>query len=357
RSFYDGAVGKKQSITRELDIDIPEPTVDILWTKVSELIAQTHDNETKARYSKILDNIDDGRIVDRDVEKLFEQVLSLTQKEGNDWHRILLSDLHHPKSLKSVIFAGDRLLDQPSSVLIVGELPVKGLGETGQIDLTVFIRRNIKGLVLWTPVMIIEVKSKTSIDFNLYAIQTGKEKELPPAFYSWKRTLTQEEWDMIVESNPDKRVLDQLKAYEKSLLIESRAIVPTDVRLPKKLWKGVIVLDSDQDYSDIFNAFQFLLNELATDIITQKYDASKSRTLALDSNKDEITAPRVALMILKEESRTTFIDEQSAATSLSIDNPFKERISDDRLLTHYVSIPSSTSFGNAAAWVSRNWHL
>ncbi len=357
RSRYSGRLGKKQSITRELDIDIPVPNVDVLWAKVSELIAETHDEETRERYSKILDYIDQGLVVERDIEKLYDQVLALAQKEGNDWHRILLSDLHHPKSLKSVIFAGDKMLDQPSSVLIVAELPVTGLGGIGRIDLTVFIRRNIKGFAFWTPVMIIEVKSKTSFDFNLYSVQTGKKKEWPPGLYAWKRILTQEEWKRTIESDPDDRVLKQLEAYEKALLEESKTIIPTGVRFPKKLLKGVIVLDTDQDYSDVFNAFHTLLDDLTTGILNDGLDMSESRTLALDSNIAGVTAPRVALMLLEGENMDGFFEEQSAALSHSVEDPFRERVSDDRLLTHYVSIASSTSFGIAAAWVSRNWHL
>jgi len=357
RTLYSGRVGKKQSITRKLNIDIPEPTVDIIWNKVIELITETHGKEAKKRYSKILDQIDQGLIVDRDAEKLFEQILSITQKEGNDWHRLLLSDFHHPKSLKSVIFAGDKMLDTLSSVLIVGELPVSGLEGRGLIDLTVFIRRNIKGHVLWIPFMIIEIKSKTSFDFNLYAVQKDKKKDCPPALYSWKRILTQDEWDKIVESDPDERVLKQLEAYENVLLKESRELIPTEVRLPKKIWKGVIVLDSTRDYSKVFNGSHFLLNELTNDILADELDMNKSRTLVLDSSDNDENTPRVALMLLKGKSVTSFIEEQSAAISLPFENPFKERVSDDRLLTQYISIPSSTSFGNAAAWVSRNWHL
>ncbi len=357
RSRYSGRVGKKQSISRGLDLDIPEPDVDILWKKVSELVENTQDKKTRKRYGKILDNIDQGLIVDRDIQKLYDQVFALGQKEGNDWHRVLLSDLHHPVSLRSVIFAGDRMLDKPTSVLIVAELPVKGLEGIGRIDLTVFIRLNIKGRVFWSPVMVIEVKSKTSFDFNLYAVKTGKKKEWPPVLYVWKRILTQEEWDRTIESDPDDRVLKQLEAYEKALLEESRTLIPNGVELPKRLLKGVIVLDTDQDYSEVFNAFHTLLDELTTEILKGGLDVRATQTLSLKSDDVGVTIPRVALMLLESENIDTFLREQSATLSLSVENPFKERVSDDRLLTHYVSISSSTSFGNAAAWVSRNWHL
>ncbi|TFH04407.1 MAG: hypothetical protein E4H14_14790, partial [Candidatus Thorarchaeota archaeon] len=357
RSLFSGRVGRRESITRELDLDIPKPIVDILWNKVSDLIAKTQDKIERKKLSVILDHIDQGHIVARDIEKLFEQVLSISQKEGNNWHRILLSDFHHPKSLRSVVFAGDRMLDTPSSVLVVGELPVKGLGKRGQIDLTVFIRRNINGLILWTPVMIIEVKSKTSFDINLYALQTGKKTELPPALYAWKRSLTEDEWKTIIESNPDDRVLKQLNVYEKALLEETKGLFPVGVQSPMKLWKGVIVLDTDQEYSEVFQAFNTLLDELTTNILSQKSDMGKSRTQSLDSVVDKEKSPRVGLMLLKGERMSAFMEEQSKSLPVPVENPFKERVSDDRLLTHYISIPSAASFGNAAAWVDRNWHL
>ncbi len=357
RSLYGGRVGKRQSITRELDKDIPEPTVEILQTKVSELIAKARDKKTREKLSQILDHIDQGRIVDRDIEKLFDQVLALAQKEGNDWHRVLLSDLHHPKSLKSVIFAGDTMLDHPSSVLIVGELPVRGAVGKGSIDLVVFIRRNIKGSVFWTPVMIIEIKSKTSFDFNLYAVETSKGKERPPALYAWKRGLTQEEWERTIESDPDDRVKTQLETYEKALLEECKGLVPADIKFPKQLWKGVIVLDTDQDYAEVFKAFHFLLSELPSGVLTGKLSRNESKTLVINPIDDSVHVPRVALLLLPSEDLSEFLREQSSAQSTTLEDPFRERVSDARVLTHYISIPSPTSFGNAAAWVSRNWHL
>jgi len=251
------------------------------------------------------------------------------------------------------------MLDHPSSVLIVGELPVTGSVGKGSIDLVVFIRRNIKGLVMWTPVVIIEIKTKTSFDFNLFAVQTGKKKELPPTLYGWKRVLTKEEWERTIESkpNPDDRVLNQLLVYERALLEESKELIPASVRFPEKLWKGVIVLDTDQDYSEVFKAFHFLLKELTTEILTGTLGKNDSRALVLESKDENVVTPRVALMFLEDKKLDDILKEQSVVLSLPVEDPFKERISDERLLTQYISIPSSTSFGNAAAWTSRNWHL
>ena len=92
--------------------------------EVEKFRKNTKDEDEAAVYSQILNYIDEGDLEQRDIEKIIEQVLALSSREGSEWHRILLSDLHHPKSLKQVVFAGDTMLDEPSSILIVGELPV-----------------------------------------------------------------------------------------------------------------------------------------------------------------------------------------------------------------------------------------
>jgi hypothetical protein len=357
RSLNGKYVGKRDSITHELDTDIPEPSVEILRIKIFEILGKTGDKETREKLVEILDYIDQGRIVDRDVEKLYEQAVSLAQREGNKWHRILLSDFHHPKSVRSVIFAEDTMLDKLSSVLVVGELPVMSSSGAGQIDLTVFIRRIVKGAVYWTPIMILEIKSKTSFDFNLYAVQTGKSEGCPPALYAWKRVMDESEWKKAMRSNPDDRTLQQLGAYEKSLLEISKERVPAGVRLPKHLWKGVIVLDTDQDYSETFKAFNFLLEELLNGILTNTLELTKSLAFSLKSKITNVESPRIGLLLMKGESMTDFIEECSPSVSLSVDDPFRERVKDERLLTLYISVPSPTSSGNIAAWISRNWHL
>ncbi|TET10460.1 MAG: hypothetical protein E3J86_05670, partial [Candidatus Thorarchaeota archaeon] len=350
RSLYAKRSGRKRSVTRTLDEDSSVTTIEKFKAKVRKLRdATTEDSEEFRRYSEVLDHIDQGTIVQRDLDKLVEQVLALSSREGNEWHRILLSDLHHPRSLRQVVFAGDTMLDSTSSVLVVGELPVSG--RKGQIDIVVFIRRVVLGRVVHTPVMILEVKTKTTFDYNLYGVSTGK--DYVPSLYAWKRTSTEQEWEQTFTSPPEERTIDQLSAYETELIQEYQQVAPFDPTSPESLWKGVVVLDTDQSPLEVFKAFNSLLDDLVKGLLSDLLDTSEMTSYTLDSKN----VPRVAAILTPSKGPSELLSETVVPQSLPVEDPFNERVSDDRNLTLYVSIASPTSWGNSAAWISKNWHL
>ncbi len=357
RTLYGKRTGKEKSVTKGLDApDTPILSIEEFREKVEKLRDTTDSKKERKVFSEILNHIDEGNIEQRDVEKVIDQVLALSSREGNEWHRILLSDLHHPKSLKQVVFAGDTMLDEPSSILIVGELPVSK--RKGQVDLVIFVRREVSGRVIWTPVMILEIKTKTSFDYNLYGLRTNNKnvKDYAPSLYSWKRTKTEDEWNEIFTSDPHPRTLDQLDAYETEVLSEYQQVAPLDTTPPKSLWKGVVVLDTDQSPLEVFEGFQDLLDDLVTKITSDLLDISQTTAYSLDSSVT-MKIPRVATILTPGDGPVELLNETCAPESLLVDDPFSERVSDDRLLTLYVPVSSPTSSGNAAAWISKNWHL
>jgi hypothetical protein len=356
RTLYGRMTGRERSVTRTLDEDTEVGSIDDFRDKILKLRKDTKDKEEIKLYSTILDHIDSGRIVQRDLEKFIEQVLALRSREGTEWHRILLSDLHHPRSLKQVVYAGDTMLDDPSSVLIVGELPVSR--RRGKVDLVVFLRREVPGRTVWTPVMILEIKTRATMEYNLYGVRTRNEdlEDYVPAFYAWKRTTSDDEWDKTFSSRPNRRTIRQLNAYESEVVSEYKRVAPFDTSPPESLWKGVIVLDTDQSPLEVFEAFHTLLDDLAMGLISEFIDISDAASYRLDS-RDMRTTPRVAALLLPDEGPVHLLDEACAPLSLPMDDSFKERVPDERLLTLYVSVPSPVSSGNAAAWISRNWHL
>ncbi len=350
RSLYARRTGKRKSVTRTLDENSDVGSIDKFKKKLRRLRNATSDYKEREVYSIILDHIDKGMIVQRDLDKMMEQVLALSSREGNDWHRILLSDLHHPRSLKQVVYAGDTMLDEPSSVLVVGELPISR--RKGQIDLVVFLRREIQGRIIHTPVMILEVKTKTTFDYNLYGISVRKNNDCVPSLYAWKRTATEQEWIETFTSPPESNTIDQLNAYESELLYEYGQVAAFDSAAPKSLWKGVIVIDTDQSPLEVFQAFNALLDDLVMGMLSDLLDTSQTTSYTLDSK-----GLRVAAILTPGEGPSELLSEASVPQSLPVENPFKERVSDDRNLTLYVSVSSPTSSGNSAAWIARNWHL
>ncbi len=356
QALYGKHVGRRKSVTRKIEGDQLPDTTKKVKKQIVRQLNKTKDPGERKRIQNILDHIDQGTLKDKDIEKLNDQVLSLSQREGNEWHRILLSDLHHPASLKQVVFAGDKMLEEPSPVLVVGELPVGK--RAGQVDITFFLRREIPGRTIRTPVLILEIKSKTGFNYNLYSVRTRnkKKKDYGPRFHASKRRLSDSEWKRMINSKPAKNTTTQLDAYEKLLVQEYKKLVPSDPTPPENLWKGVVVLDSDQDALEVFEAFQDLLANLSLGLVNDLIDSTNLTSYVPDSDNPNRTL-RLALLLTASNGPSELIREMRPPETVIEEDPFRERIKDDRIVTLYVSIPSSTSSGNAAAWISRNWHL
>ena len=356
QALYGKHVGRRKSVTRKIEGDKLPDTIKKMKKQIVRHLNKTKVQKERKRIQNILDYIDQVPLKDKDVEKLKDQVLSLSLREGNDWHRILLSDLHHPASLKQVVFAGDKMLEELSPVLIVGELPIAK--RTGQIDITYFLRREIPGRTIMTPVLTLEIKSKTGFNYNLYSVRTRNKnkKDYGPRFYASKRRLSDDEWDTISKAKPAKNTTTQLDAYEKLLVQEYKSLVPSDPTPPKNLWKGVVVLDTDQDPLEVFEAFQDLLANLTMRLVNDKID-SNNLTSYIPYSDNPKTPLRLSLLLTASNGPSELLREMRMPETITEEDPFRERIKDDRIVTLYVSIPSATSSGNAAAWMSRNWHL
>ena len=353
KAFHGTHAGRRESVTKKIGEGQLPGTILEVKDEIKRQLDQTTDEDERKRIQEILDHIEQGTLQDRDAEKFRNQVLSLSQREGNDWHRILLSDLHHPVSLKQVVFAGDKMLEDSSPVLIVGEQPVGK--RTGQIDITFFLSREVPGLTIMTPMLILEIKSKTGFNYNLYSVRTRnrKKKEYGPRLFAWKRRLTEDEWKTISKAKPLRDTMDQLDAYERILLREYKELVPSDPTTPERLWKGVVVLDTDQNPIDVFNAFQDLMKELTTALVNDLIESSSLTSYIPDPD----STLKLALLLTPSEGPAELIQQMSPPESTCEEDPFSDRVLDDRTLSLYVSIPSSTSSGNAAAQISKNWHL
>ncbi|MFW9804869.1 MAG: hypothetical protein ACFFFC_19590, partial [Candidatus Thorarchaeota archaeon] len=356
RALYGRHSGRSESITRSIDDSFPNPNVDILRRKALEILSTSTDDDVRTSCAEILDKIDQELIVDRDVTKLIDHVNTLAIREGNEWHRVMLSSLHHPFSLNSVVFHGNSMLTTPDSVLIVGELPVSGRDGLGKTDIVYFVRRSVSGRVVWTPIMILEVKTKTSFEFNIYTVMSKSKRDYLPKGYVWKTALDGDEWNILSTSHPDEKALNQLEAYEQGILQEYRTLVKDDPSPPTSLWKGVVIIDTDQSYADVYDSFQMMLGSLAEDIQRLAPRVSEWTSLTPDSI-DSTNIPRVAVLLSPSKGPSHLIKERQSVELVEAENPFEHRIKDDTTLTLYVSVASSTSHGEAAAWVSKNWHL
>ncbi|MHA1390020.1 MAG: hypothetical protein ACTSR9_16450 [Candidatus Thorarchaeota archaeon] len=100
----------------------------------------------------------------------------------------------------------------------------------------------------------------------------------------------------MINSKPAKNTTTQLDAYEKLLVQEYKTLVPSDPTPPENLWKGVVVLDSDQDPLEVFEAFQDLLANLSMGLVNDLIDSTNLTSYVPDS--DNPNRPlRLALLL------------------------------------------------------------
>ncbi|MGV9102618.1 MAG: hypothetical protein ACOC38_00610 [Promethearchaeia archaeon] len=356
RALYGKRHGRQKRATEETEQESSHHNVEWFRNQVSELVKSTTRSEARATRKK-LRHAARTTLADRDVEKLFERIESANKEQGTNWHEMLLSGLPHPKSLKSVIYAGDTMLEEPSSVLVVGELPLDTPKGKGKADVVVFVRREGTGRGIWAPVMILEVKTKTAFDYNLYGAKARwGEGQYGPQFYTWKRKLSEEEWRVLTESRSGTATIEQLEAYEAGLIQGHNQLHSKEKLSSASLWKGVITLGTSQDYPEVFRVFHQLLDEVTAALVSGSLEQTMA-TSWFPNPEQSRNEPRIRLLLYPPEKEHVALDGIEQPDCLPSEDPFEYRQSDARVLTVYISVADSTSGGRAGAWVSKNWHL
>ncbi len=355
RAVYGRRAGRRERLSDQLEWEDTAPlTVEFLKSKTQSLRSSSTSKEVRDACDRILAYIGSEYITEPDLMRLREQVSAISQREGNDWHRVLLSVFHHPRSLKSVLFAGDSMLECPTDRQFLAEVPIRSNRGHGKADLVLFVRRSVGLRIVWTPVMILELKTKTAFDYNLYWMRPRTKKDhSAPVLHCWKTRLMPQEWSTISTSLPIKRTRDQLALYEKTLVREYRQLVPQDTFAPRELWKGVVILDTAESYESILDALEGMLSSLQAnpaDFVSTKGWTSHRFNRSTGGG-------RIALLMAPCSGPVGAMREAAIADNIKVDNPFENRNADERILTQYISVPSPTSGGNAAAWHAKNWHL
>ncbi|MHA1423918.1 MAG: hypothetical protein ACTSWA_12775 [Candidatus Thorarchaeota archaeon] len=350
--------GRKERISQKIERPPSDIDVKFLIEKIELILAASPEEDVREKCATILKHIEDGIVTDIEVSKFVEDITKKTSREGTDWHRVLLSGFAHPRSLKEAVFAGDSLLETSSGLQYLAEVPVKGTSGAGSIDLVLFARiKKHSEQYIWTPVMILEIKTKAGFNFNLYGKRprTKKLDVFVPVLSAWKRSLTEHEWNSMKESISPKPHLTQLDAYESALLSEYNALFGGVIKL-NQLWKGVVTLDITQDFSRTKRAFDQLLEQLTGRLVDGEF-SGQWKALTIEKNSFNEPPPRVAITMTPNTGDISLLKSIEPPNSINMEDPFIERMEDDIFFTQYVSIPSPSASGKTAAWLAKNWHL
>ncbi|MGY5855118.1 MAG: hypothetical protein RTS72_00870 [Candidatus Thorarchaeota archaeon] len=357
RNNYSKHIGTRKRISKQVE-DVPQNFgIEALKEQVETIQEKSEDSHTKTKCKTILQQIEKGTVTYREVEKFIEDIVKQVQQEGTKWHRVLLSGFPQPRSLKEAIFAGDYLLQTPSGVQYLAEVPITGAQGSGKIDLVLFVRTRWRGRHIWTPIMILEVKTKAGFNFNLFGKRprTKKPNVFVPVLNAWKEPLMKTEWGATLGSVPPIVHLDQIDAYESVLLSEYHTLISESIGF-KKLWKGVVTLDVSQEYEGTKQAFDHLLDDLADRVLKGEFKG-QWKTLKFDDKPTREPTPRVAITMAPAEGPVHILKNVTPLKTMLFENPFEDRIEDDIFFTKYISLSSPVSSGKTAAWFAKNWHL
>ncbi|MHA2022888.1 MAG: hypothetical protein ACTSWQ_04425, partial [Candidatus Thorarchaeota archaeon] len=357
RSNYSKHIGTRTRISKQIEDVSLNYSIRILEEQVEFIHESTNESHTKKKCKTILQHIKRGIVTHREIETFIDEIMKKVQQEGNNWHRVLLSGYPQPRSLKEIIFAGDHFLRTPSGIQYLAEVPVTGARGSGKIDLVLFVRIQRQDRYIWAPIMILEVKTKSGFNFNLYGKRprTKKPKVFVPVLNSWKEPLRKSEWEKTLVSVPPQTHTDQLDIYEKTLLSEYHTLIGETIGF-KQLWKGVVSLDVSQEYETTKRVFDHLLDDLADRLLKGEIKG-QWKTLTLKDASTDDTVPRVAITMTPAQGPVNILKGISSLKNILFENPFQERVGDDIFFTQYVSLSSPTSSGKTAAWFSKNWHL
>ncbi|MHA1245758.1 MAG: hypothetical protein ACTSPE_00245 [Candidatus Thorarchaeota archaeon] len=359
RANHGERTGRRPRLTTLTEEFRARPTVEVLRQRALQALKEVKDGRAVAQVQDILDQIDRNNIRDEDVDRLLQQVTTLAQHAGNDWHRVLLSHLPHPPSLQSVVLHGDELLDHPADTLVVAELPVGG-EHGGVADLVLSLRRTIDDRVVWTPIAVLELKTKTAFDFTIVGVRPRTERfdTRVPHHVIERRPLTDSEWERAVLSTPSLSAERQLDLYCTAILHQYSQVVPYDPEPPNTLWRGVILVDTTQPMDEAHQRFERLLLELSEELL------SGGPALRHDTDRTLYTLPgdgsRLAAIILPLTDTAPPAYRESLAgppAALPEQDPFAQRTGHRAFFTLYVAVASPTSYGRAAATVATRWHL
>lgn len=357
--LYRRHVGRRTRLTQQLEEDPASATTKLFKSQIQAAAKSDRTAEMKKTLASLAKHINAGNVTDADAQVFVEDILHATSLEGNRWHRMLAHGFYQPNSLREAVFHGDKHQRTPGDVMITCEMPVETPMGHGKADIVVLVRQEVAGQPLWLPVMVLDIKTKTGVDWAPYSRRPRTEKKGTRVFITdlQKRALTEEEWNAVKGSSVRDGFRAQLELYEQGILNELRTISSHHETLPSRLWRGIVRIDTAQDYEDARGTLRWLIMEAIRDLRDNKQSITSPLLYEPVLAQDHEQQPRVAIFLEGRKGPRRLFHDTSLLQETIIEDPFAMRRSDGRIFTLYLSVASPVSSGESAAWAARNWHL
>jgi hypothetical protein len=229
-------------------------------------------------------------------------------------------------------------------------------GGTGRVDLVLFRRKTLPhaddspDTVVWEPCMVIEIKTRSSFNLDLYAIGT-KSSDLTVRVVEpilERRKMTDDEWERVIAGTPSRYEKMQLSAYTAALIADYRKIARADDSPPDDLTQAVLVVDSKENWEEIREGLQSL-------VIDAYRKTQQGRIADRELFQPEDRFLHMGLVVFSEGADNTV---ETPLKRLARFDSFRYRRKrrDGRKFTLYLSVAGKGSPAESAARVAAKWH-
>lgn len=359
QAVYGRRIGRMPRATQQLD-DIPSNvTVKIIEEQTQRAENRDTSKEMRQTVAALRAQIKKRFITDQDAQAFVDDLTHRAALEGNRWHRFLANGFYQPNSLSEVVFHADKHQRALSDILVAFEVPVPTSLGSGKADIVVFSRQTVDGQSLWIPIMVLDVKTKTAMDWAPYSKEPRTEDDTMRVLVTdiSKRPLTDIEWDRTMKSVLQKTNRTQLQLYSEGILSELKRFIDHPELVPKNLWSGIITLDTSQQYDEIGGMIGWFIRAIVNGLRDSPREEGRPTLYQVTHSDSQLKPPKIGVVLDEPRGPLNLLRSGTPPSELEVQDPFEERMENDRFLTLYLTVASPVSSGESAARMARNWHL
>jgi len=294
-----------------------------------------------------------------DVKYIWQKIFELSGQKGTQVHRQITGLYPSHWNIGRVIRFGDEL-GGDDGYLLCSEIPIDTALGKGRIDLILF-RRVISsdGLnAYWKPVFVLDIKTRQGYSWEMGVEivdsdsrrRHGLSLRRVPEFIISERSLTNEEWNDILASNPDGSIVAQVNAYADA--VEQEFLEKTQTKDSLQVLKGSMFIDGSEDIRTIRSAIRSFVIEVFEKI--NELDTKIPRTAF--NIKVNQKSPKIAILLHQQENPYSSEEVSVPAPLVQVQDPFQALVDQKREFILYLSGGTKTSGGNSAAWIAKYYH-
>ncbi len=304
----------------------------------------------------VKDLVENGTLTHRDAEHILQLANEESRRMGVALHDFIshADSTRAPFTMYGPIRYGDTMAPDTSGLLLIAEVSVAD--GTGRVDLVLFRRKTLPhaddspDTVVWEPCMVIEIKTRSSFNLDLYAVGTRSSdltvRVVEPVLD--RRKMTDDEWERVIAGTPSRYEKRQLSAYTAALISDYRRIARADDSPPDDLIQAVLVVDSKENWEEI-------REHLPSLVIDAYRKTQQGRIADRELLQPEDRSLHMGLVVFSEGADDTV---ETPLQRLEHFDSFRYRRKrrDDRKFTLYLSVAGKGSPAESAARVAAKWH-